>query len=99
MPRRRDRDGTRTILKIRISEGLEGRAGRVEIGILSQGPADAVLVELPPHGAEDAAERQVHMMLVNVLGDLDQDRGRGVVHVTDGGAVDDHPAQRATVAD
>jgi len=55
-------------------EGLEGRAGRVEVGILTQGLANAVMVELLPHRAEDAAERQVYMMLVNVLSDLGQDR-------------------------
>lgn len=59
-------------------EGLEGLAGRVEVGISTQGLADAVTVELLPHRAEDAAEDQVHMMLVNVLDDLDQDRGRGL---------------------
>src|SRR5690348_6207055 len=81
------------------AEGLEGLAGRVEVGILAQGLADAVTVESLPHRAEDAAERQVHVMLVNVLGDLGQDGGRGVVDIPDGGAVDDHPAQRAAVAD
>jgi hypothetical protein len=76
MPLRCHRDGTRTILKVRIGgvEGLEGRAGRVEVGILTQGLANAVMVELPPHRAEDTAERQVGMMLVNMLGDLGQDR-------------------------
>jgi hypothetical protein len=80
-------------------EGLEGLAGCLEVGSFTQGLADAVTVELIPHGAEDGAERQVYMMLVDVLDHLEQDRGRGVVHVPDGGEVDDHPAQRAAESD
>jgi hypothetical protein len=38
-------------------EGLEGLAGRVEVGIFPQGLADAVTVEFLPHRAEDGAKR------------------------------------------
>ena len=78
---------------------MEGRAGRLEVGIWTKGLADGVTIELLPHRAEDGAEDQVHMMLVHVLDDLRQDRGCGVVHIPDGGAVDDHPAQRTAVVD
>jgi hypothetical protein len=80
-------------------EDVQGLAGRLEVGIVTQCFADAVAVELVPDRAEDRTEGQVHMMLVDVLDDLDQDRGRGVVHVPDGGAVDDQPAQRAAMTD
>ena len=46
--------------------------------VFKQALTDAVTVELLPHRAEDGAERQVRMILVNVLDDLGQDRGRGV---------------------
>ena len=96
---RRLRDVARPRLAHAGVEDVEGLAGRVEVGVLTQGPADAVTVELLPHRAEDGAEHQVHMMLVNVLDDLVQDRGRGVVHVPDGGKVDDQPAQRAAMTE
>jgi hypothetical protein len=38
-------------------EGLKGLTGRVKVGILTQGLADAVTVEFPPHRVEDGAER------------------------------------------
>src|SRR6185437_9149544 len=73
-------------------EGEEGLAGGVEIGAWPQGLTDAVKVESFAHGAEHGAEDHVHMMLLNVLNDLGQDRGGGVVDIADGGAVEDHPA-------
>ena len=74
-------------------KGLEGFAGGVVAGV----GADAVPVELAFHRAEDRAEHQPDLPLVQVLHDLDQDRGRGVVDVPDSGPVGDQPAQRAAV--
>ena len=83
----------------RGAEGLEGLAGSVEVGTLTEGLAEAITVELAPDRDEDGAQRQVHMVLVNMLDDLEQHRGRGVVDVPDGGAVNDQPVQRAAVSD
>ena len=82
----------------RGAEGLEGLAGSVEVGTLTEGLAEAITVELAPDRDEDGAQRQVHMVLVNMLDDLEQHRGRGVVDVPDGGAVNDQPVQRAAVS-
>ena len=49
-------------------KGLEGRAGRVEVGIVPQGLADAVTVESLPHRAEHAAERIEQEHLTKVAG-------------------------------
>jgi hypothetical protein len=51
-----------------------------------------------PHGRQDGADHQADLPLVQVLGHLGQDRGRGVVDITDGDEVEDQPAQRGAVA-
>ena len=76
-------------------EGLEGLAGSVIAGV----HADAVAVELMPHWAEDRAEHQADVPLVQVLDHLGEGRGRGVVDVADGGEVEDQPSQRGAVAE
>jgi hypothetical protein len=78
-----------------VLEGLEGFTGGVVAGV----DADAVTVELVPYGCEDGADHQADLPVVQVLGDLGQDRGRGVVDVPDSGEVEDQPAQRGAVAD
>jgi len=78
-----------------VLEGLERPAGGVVAGV----GADAVAVELVLHGCEDGADHQAYLPLVQVLGRLAQDGGRGVVDVVDGGEVEDEPAQRGAAAD
>jgi hypothetical protein len=77
---------------------LEGPE-RLTRGVVAGVDADAVAVELVLHGCEDGADHQADLPLVQVLGRLAQDRGRGVVDVADGGEVEDQPAQRGAVAD
>jgi hypothetical protein len=76
-----------------VLEGPEGFTGGVVAGV----DADAVAVELVPHGCEDGADHQADLSAVQVLGRLGQDRRRGVVDVADGGEVEDQPAQRGAV--
>jgi hypothetical protein len=78
-----------------VLEGLEGFTGGVVAGV----DADAVAVELVPHGCEHGADHQADLPPVQVLDRLAQGRGRGVVDVADGGEVEDQPAQRGAVAD
>jgi hypothetical protein len=78
-----------------VLEGLEGFTGGVVVGI----DADAVAVELLPHGCEHGADHQADVPLVQVLGHLGQDRGRGVVDVVDGGAVEFETVDVMRVAD
>jgi hypothetical protein len=78
-----------------VLEGLERLTGGFVAGV----DADAVAVELVPHGCEHGADHQADLPPVQVLDRLAQGRGRGVVDVADGGEVEDQPAQRGAVAD
>ena len=80
-------------------EGLECLAGGVVVGVGAEGCADAVAVELLAHRAEDGGNDEADVPLVNVFNDPGEDRGCGVVDVSDGRAVENDPSQRAAMAD